>query len=149
MSQQLPIRGPTKRFIEYAAAFEQTLADDDWARLEPYFTADAAYAVTGGTPLGGRWEGRGQVLERLRESVNELDRKFDERRIEPVGAPEIGKDSFEMRWRGTYSKAGCPDLVFEGTERATFEGERILLLEDTIEDGADRRIRDHLARFFD
>jgi hypothetical protein len=140
---------PVKRFIEYAAAFEQTFADDDWARLKPYFAVDAVYAVTGEAPLGGRWEGRKQVLERLRESVNELDRKFDERRIEPVGTPKIGINSFEMRWRGTYRKAGCSDLVFEGTECATFEGERILLLEDAIEDGADRRIRDYMARFLD
>jgi hypothetical protein len=88
------------------------------------------------------------VLEHLRESVNELDRKFDERRIEPVGAPTIGEESFEMSWRGIYRKAGCPDLVFEGTERATFEGDRILLLEDTIEGGADRRIQDYMARHF-
>ena len=154
MSRQLPTRDstdlrtdPVKRFIEYAAAFEQAFADDDWARLEPYFATDAIYAVTGGAPLGGRWEGRKQVLERLRESVNELDRKFDERRVEPVGTPKIGANSFEMSWRGTYRKAGCPDLVFEGTERATFEEDRILLLEDTIEDGADGRIRDYLARY--
>ena len=139
---------PAKRFIEYASAFEQTVADDDWTRLEPYFAAHAVYVVTGGAPLGGRWQGRKRILERLRESLNELDRKFDERRIEPVGAPRIGKDSFEMGWRGVYRKAGCPDLVFGGIERATFEGERILLLEDAIEDGADRRIREYLVRYF-
>jgi hypothetical protein len=139
---------PAKQFLEYATAFEQTFADDDWARLKPYFAADAVYAVTGEAPLGGRWEGRKQVLEHLRESVNELDRRFDERRVEPVGTPTIGENSFEMSWRGTYRKAGCPDLVFEGAERATFEGGRILLLEDTIEDGADRRIQDYMARYF-
>ena len=138
---------PGKRFLEYAAAFEQTFADDDWARLEPYFAEDAIFVVTGGAPLGGRWEGRKQLLEHLRKSVDELDRKFDERRVEPVGTPIIGENSFEMSWRGTYTKAGCPDLVFEGTERATFEGDRIRLLEDLIEDGADRRIQECLARY--
>ncbi len=49
---------PAKQFLEYATAFEQTFADDDWARLKPYFAADAVYAVTGEAPLGGRWEGR-------------------------------------------------------------------------------------------
>jgi hypothetical protein len=98
--------------------------------------------------LGGRWEGRKQLLEHLRESVNELDRKFDERRVEPVGEPAIGENSFEMGWRAIYKKAGCSDLVFEGKERATFEGDRIRLLEDLMEDGADRRIQDYLARNF-
>jgi hypothetical protein len=139
---------PAKRFLEYAAAFEQTFIDDDWNRLEPYFTADAVYAVTGGAPLGGRWEGRRQLLEHLRESVNDLDRKFDERRVEPLGPPTTGENSLELRWRGIYKKAGCPDLVFEGTERATFEEDRIRLLEDLMEDGADRRIQDYLARYF-
>jgi hypothetical protein len=53
-----------------------------------------------------------------------------------------------MSWRGTYTKAGCPPLVLEGTERATFEGKRIQLLEDLIEEGVDRRIQEHLARYF-
>jgi hypothetical protein len=139
---------PAKRFIEYASAFEQTVADDDWTRLEPYFAEGAVYVVTGEAPLGGRWQGRKQILEHLRESLNGLDRKFDERRIEPVGTPRVGEDSFEMGWRGVYRKAGYPDLVFGGIERAIFEGERILLLEDAIEDGADRRIREYLARYF-
>ncbi|MDH3457923.1 MAG: hypothetical protein OER90_13875 [Gemmatimonadota bacterium] len=138
-----------RRFLEYATAFEQTFADDNWVRLEAYFTPDAIYAVTGEAPLGGRWKGRNQLLRHLRESVNELDRKFDERRVEPVGVPKIEEEAFEMGWRGIYKKAGCPDLVFEGTERATFKGERILLLEDTLEHGADQRIRDYMERYFE
>ncbi|HEY5656746.1 MAG TPA: nuclear transport factor 2 family protein, partial [Myxococcota bacterium] len=137
-----------KRFIEYASAFEQTFDDDDWTRLEAYFTADAVYAVTAGALLGGRWEGRAQVIEHLRESVNRIDRKFDERRVEVQGAPILGENSFEIGWRGSYKKAGCPDLVFEGTERATFAGDRIALLEDTLEEGADERIRSYLAQHF-
>lgn len=139
---------PARRFLEYAIAFEAAVADDDWGRLAAYFASDAVYSVTGAAPLGGRWEGRRQVLEHLRESVDELDRRFDERRVEPIGAPKTGVASFEMRWRGTYKKTGCPDLVFEGVERATFEGDRIVLLEDEIEDGADRRIQDYLSRHF-
>jgi hypothetical protein len=139
---------PAKRFLEYASSFEQTFTDDNWARLEPYFGEDAIYTVAGGPPLGGRWEGKGQVLEHLRDSVNELDRRFDERQVESVGEPTIGDASFEMGWRATYKKAGCPDLVFEGTERATFDGDLILLLEDMVEDGADRRIQEYMARYF-
>lgn len=138
---------PAKRFLAYANSFEQTFTDDDWARLEPYFAEDAIYTVTGGPPLGGRWEGRTQVLEHLRNSVNELDRRFDERQVEPVGEPTIGDTSFAMAWRATYKKAGCPDLVFEGTEHAVFEGERILRLKDTMEDGADRRIQEYMAQY--
>jgi hypothetical protein len=129
---------PAKRFAEYAAAFEETFADDDWGRLESYFTEDAIYAVTGGPPFGGRWEGRKQLLQQLCKSVNEVDRTFDGRRLELLGTPAIGEDSVKVQWRVTYTKAGSPDVVAEGSERATFEGDRIRLLEDEIEDGADQ-----------
>ncbi len=138
---------PTKRFLEYAAAFEQTYADDDWSRLEPFFCDDAAYTVSGGEPLGGRFEGREQVLARLRDAVNQLDRRFDERRVVPVSAPVLGEAWLELAWRATYRKAGCPDLVFGGTERAHFEGTAIRLLEDEMEEGADRRIQEYLQRY--
>jgi hypothetical protein len=138
-----------KKYLEYAGAFEETYEDDDWSRLEPFFTPDAAFSSTGGPPLGGRWEGRQNVLDQLRESVNTLDRRFDKRSVELLGAPEIGEDTIEIKWKATYQKAGAPDLVFEGGERATFEGDRIRLLEDTIEDGADERVQAYLARHFD
>ncbi len=129
---------PAKRFTEYAAAFEETFADDDWSRLEPYFTEDAIYAVTGGPPFGGRWEGRKQLLQHLCESLNGVDRTFDERVLELLGTPTIGENSVKVQWRVTYTKAGQPDVVAEGTERATFEGDRIRLLEDVIEDNVDQ-----------
>ena len=138
-----------KRFLEYAGAFEKTFEDDDWARLEPFFTEDAVYTSTGGPPLGGRWEGRRRILDQLRESVNQLDRRFDVRRTELIGAPEVGENTFEMGWRATYEKASCPDLVFDGRERATYDGDRIRLLEDEVEEGADLRIQAYLDRHFD
>jgi hypothetical protein len=137
---------PSKRFLEYATAFEQTYADDDWSRLQPYFTEDAVYRVTGGAPLGGTWQGRTQLLTHLREIVNQLDRRFDERIVEPLGEPMAGVDSFEIRWRGTYRKKSLPDLVFEGTERVVFEGDRIKLMEDLMEEEASHRIQEYVAK---
>jgi hypothetical protein len=136
-----------RRFLEYAAAFESSYEDDDWTRLEPFFTEDAVYAVSGEPPLGGRWEGRAQVLSHLREGLDQLDRRFDARRVEPVGQPTVGDASFEFGWRASYQKAGYPDLSFEGTEHVEFEGDRIRLLEDRMEDGSDRRIQEYIARY--
>lgn len=138
----------TKQFLAYAAAFEQSLADDDWTRLEPFFALDATYSVAGGPPLGGRWEGREGVLAQLRESVHQLDRRFDARRVEVLGAPVADAGSFEMTWRATYEKVGCPDLIIGGIERAKFEGGLIRELEDEMEDGVDQRIQDFMARYF-
>ncbi|MFK7895515.1 MAG: nuclear transport factor 2 family protein [Myxococcota bacterium] len=136
---------PARRFLEYAAAFEKAYEDDDWSQLEPYFTEDAVYSVTGEPPLGGEWVGRDAVLRQFNDVVNELDRRFENRLTEIVGAPKIGEGTIEFEWRGTYSTAGEADLVFGGTEHATFSGDRIARLVDTMEEGADQRIQAWLA----
>lgn len=136
-------------FATYAGAFERAYEDDDWTRLESFFTPDATYIVSGGPPLGGRWVGRPEVIAQLRSSVNELDRRFEKRRVEAVGRPEISDTEFDMRWRATYEKKGCPDLVIAGRETATFEGPRISRLVDEMDEGVDDTIQAYLARYFE
>ena len=64
-----------ERFQAYANAFEETYADDNWQRLDEFFTADAVYASGDGTEAVGR----DQVVARLRDGVNGLDRRFTSR----------------------------------------------------------------------
>lgn len=134
-----------QRFIEFAAAFEKTYVDDDWTRLGSFLTDDAVYEVTGGPPLGGRWEGRDAVLAQLKASVDGLDRRFDARRTELRGAPRVDGDTVTFEWRGTYRLEGKPDLVFGGTERVEFDGDRIRFFTDLVSEGDDARIRAYLA----
>ncbi|MEM9174559.1 MAG: nuclear transport factor 2 family protein [Myxococcota bacterium] len=129
-----------QRFIEFAAAFEKAYVDDDWTRLEPFLTEDAVYEVTGGPPLGGRWTGRQAVLTQLKASVDGLDRHFDERKTELLGAPVAADDTVTFDWRGTYTLAGKPDLVFGGTERVEFEGDRIRFFTDLVTDEDAQRV---------
>ena len=49
------------RFMAYAAAFEQTFADDNWQRLEPFFTPDATYRVSG-LPASCELHGRDAIF---------------------------------------------------------------------------------------
>jgi hypothetical protein len=135
------------RFLAYAAAFEVAYESDDWSAVEPFFTEDAVYTVTGGPPFGGRWSGRPAVLARFREVLDQLDRRFDERILQPVGAPRVDGDVLEVDWRATYRLAGAPDAEISGTERATFAGDRIRLLEDLMEPGSDRRTAEYAARY--
>jgi len=132
---------PVARFLEYAAAFEQTYRDDQWERLGEYFSEDAVYSVDGGPPFEGRWEGREAVIRRLRESVNEFDRRFDERVVEVIGAPRLERDCVSIDFAVRYSSAGRSDLRVEGSERAIFRGDRISRLEDSIKAGADEAAR--------
>ena len=119
-----------KRFPEYAAAFENVYKDDDWSLLEPYFTEDAVYEITGGPPFEGRHEGRDAVFAGLEQAVNSFDRRFDSRELDVIEGPELREGAVWLRWRVTYRVEGAPDLTVEGEERAVFEGDRIKLLAD-------------------
>ena len=127
-----------ERFLAYAAAFEQTCADDNWSRLEPYFTEEAVYKCDD-EPLAFHVEGRDAILAHLKDSMNRFDRHFDSRAVELLGEPEERDDEVSIKWRGTYTLAGAPDLSFEGTETAVFDGDRIRLLADTIDAEAAER----------
>ena len=139
-----PLENPVPRFLSFAAAFEEAYADDDWSRLESFLTEDAVYEVTGGDPLGGRWEGRDAVLTQLREIVTRFDKRFDSRETEIVGAPEIRPGRVRFEWRATYTLAGAPDLVIGGVETAEFAGDRIRFLQDAGNEGDDLRMQAHL-----
>ena len=65
-------------FADYAAAFEETFADDDWSRLEQYFAEDARYEISGG-PFATTIDGRDAILKGLKKSLDGFDRKFDNR----------------------------------------------------------------------
>lgn len=120
----------TQRFLEYADAFEQTYADNDWSRLESYFTEDASYQFE-----DQRADGRAAMLEMLRGSVDGLDRQMD-RRAPKFAAPTADGNTVHMDWQVTYTKSGCPDLVIAGHETAVFEGDRIATLRDELAPGA-------------
>ncbi|MEJ2088255.1 MAG: hypothetical protein P8Y69_07240, partial [Gammaproteobacteria bacterium] len=60
--------GIVDRYLAYADAFEQSYEDDDWSRIEQYFTEDAVY--DGDPPA----EGRAAVLAKLKGGVDTFDR---------------------------------------------------------------------------
>jgi len=119
-----------KRYLEYAGAFERVYRSDAWKELEPFFTESAVYEVDGPAPFGGRAEGRDALLARLRDSVDAFDRRFPRRSVELLEGPMQQGSDVRVRWRASYSGPGLPELVFDGEECASFEGERIRRLED-------------------
>ena len=113
------------RFMEYAAAFEEAFEDDEWTRLEQYFTQDAIY--DGG--LGEVAHGRDAVFAFMRDSLNMLDRRMDTRTLS-AEPPSVDGDTLSLSWAIKYTKAGFPDLQASGVEYARFEGDRIAELRD-------------------
>lgn len=117
-------------FGTYAAAFEETLLDDDWGRLTQYFSEDASYLPGDGTEAIGR----DAVLQALQDSVNALERKCDSRDL--LGEPEISEsgDTVTLKFTLKYTKKGLPDLVLSGYETAQFANGSILKMEDVFDD---------------
>ena len=118
-------------FFAYAQAFEATFEDDDWSRLEDFFSADAVYLPGDGKEIRGRQD----VLDHLKNSVDTFDRLFDLRRVELISQPVVTNSQVTIQWKATYEKRGLPDLVLIGSEVATFDEKVISRLEDSLNDG--------------
>ncbi len=126
------------RYQAYADAFEESYKDDDWSRIEQYFTEDAVYE---GDPDA---RGREAVLAKLKGGVDSFDRKMD-RRTPDFHSPTVEGNTHKMKWTVTYQKAGAPDLVITGLETAVFEGDRIALLRDDFDPEAEKAMGEWMA----
>lgn len=127
------------RYLAYADAFEESLRDDDWSRLEGYFTSGAIYE---GEPAA---RGRAAVLAKLKAGVDGFDRKMDSRTPD-FARPTVKGNTLTMKWSVSYTKKGLPDLVISGTETAEFDGDRIALLRDDFDPGVQKAMGEWMAR---
>ena len=127
------------RYLAYAEAFELSYEDDDWSRLEAYFTENATYL---GEPENA--EGRAAVLGKLKGGVDSFDRKMDSRTPD-FQTPTADGNTIHMDWKVTYSKADCPDLAISGHETAVFEGDRIASLRDDFDPQAEVAMGEWMA----
>ncbi len=126
------------RYLAYADAFEETYEDDDWSRIDQYFTEDAVYE---GDPDA---EGRDAVLQKLKGGVDAFDRNMDSRTIS-FDTPTAEGDTVRVRWTVSYTKSGCPDLIITGSEIADFEGDRIRRLRDEFDAEAQKTMGEWMA----
>jgi hypothetical protein len=130
-----------ERFLRYAADFEETLADDDWSRLERHFSDDAVYRVEG-EPFGCELEGRPAIFAGLKKSLDGFDRRFGSRDISLSGEPEIDGEELRVGWVVTYHEPGSPDFVLRGRSFARVHDDRITLLVDSFDAGVVRELSD-------
>jgi ketosteroid isomerase-like protein len=131
--------GIKDRYRAYADAFEESYEDNDWSRIEQYFTEDAIYE---GEPDA---VGRDAVLAKLQGGVDAFDRRMDSRTPD-FQTPSVDGDTLTMSWTVNYTKAGAPDLSISGVETAIFEGDRIKLLRDTFDPEAQKRMGEWMAK---
>lgn len=129
------------RFLGYADAFEITFEDNDWSRLEPYFTAGAIYD----SGLGEIAHGLAAVMAKLEGAVDGFDRLMDTRVVD-FTPPITEGDTVRTHWTARYSKVGVPDLQFGGIEYARFEGDCIAHLRDELDPGTQQTLDNWLAQ---
>ena len=127
------------RYQAYADAFEESYLDDDWARIEPFFTEGAVYE---GDPEAN---GRDALIAKLKNGVDAFDRRMDSRTPD-FNTPTVNGDVLTMKWQVTYTKAGAPDLVISGVEIATFEGDRIARLRDDFDPAAEKAMGEWMTQ---
>ncbi|MFC1579142.1 nuclear transport factor 2 family protein [Pseudomonadota bacterium] len=133
------------RFLEYADAFEITYEDNDWSRLEPFFTEGAVYETPPSELFGESASGLAAVMAKLERSINGFDRLMDTRVLE-LTPPITEGDTVRTNWTSSYSKSGVPDLKLGGIEYARFEGDRIALLRDEPDPGTEEELASWLAQ---
>lgn len=128
-----------ERFQAYAEDFEKTYVDDDWSRIRPYFSEDAIYEVRGmpASQLSGK--GRQGVVDTLKQSIDDFDRRCASRKLELTAPPQVDGQAVIIQWRGVYTVDGGEDLVIAGQEVATYNGAgEIESLIDTYDEEAAR-----------
>jgi len=137
-------------FVNYAAAFEQAYASDDWSLVAPFLTDDAVYEAQLPEPLGGRFEGRDAILAYFKFVLDNFDRRFASREIGIVSGPREQGDSVSLRGFARYAAPGVPDLYFELEVSAWFDEGRIHKMEDRYDAAAiadiEAYLRDHGAK---
>jgi hypothetical protein len=126
------------RYQAYADAFEESFVDDDWSRIEQYFTEDAVYE---GDPDAN---GREAVLAKLKGGVDAFDRQMDTRTPD-FQTPSVDGNKLVVNWTVSYQKAGVPDLTITGHETAVFEGDRIARLRDDLDPSAQAAMGEWMA----
>jgi hypothetical protein len=119
-------------FMQYAADFEKTLADDDWARLRRHFADDAVYEVQS-EGFGCKLEGPDAIFKGMKKSLDGFDRKFDGRDIDVTKGPEIDGDALRMEWAVTYRKAGKTPYVLRGRSEVRYRDGKIARLVDSYD----------------
>lgn len=138
----------TARFHTYADDFERSYADRNWARLAPYFAADAVYECKSPEALAFRVEGRAAILARFESVTEAFDRRFDSRSLKFASTAVEGQ-TVTVTGLVLYTVSDAPPLRLPFTEFAEYRGGEIIRLEDAASVEAFGEVTEWMARFAD
>jgi hypothetical protein len=118
-----------ERWREWIAAFDASVADDNWDRLAPFLCDDVVYSVAG-VPFACEVHGRDAVIAAFAKSIRNFDRHFDERHWHGVGVHAFPPNAVTGRSMGRYRLAGKPELTFSAQSLWLFRGDRLCIMTD-------------------
>ena len=119
-------------FLAYAGDFEKSYTDDEWSRLNQYFTDDAVYEVKG-LGVTCRLQGPTAIFKGIKKSLDGFDRRFDSRKIDITSAPVVEGDTMRVGWVVTYSKSGLAPFPLRGRSEARYRDGKIAYLGDSYD----------------
>ena len=124
-------------FMDYAAAFEETFTDDDWSRLTPFFPEEVTYEVRGG-PLACKIAGREEVFAGLKKSLDGLDRRCTDRKLELTDGPNIVEkgdgSEISLGWNVIYKYKEAPQVTLPGHSVFNIADGVIVAMRDEYDD---------------
>ena len=123
-------------FMQYASAFEEGFAADDWHLVDGLFGDDVAWSV-GGLPASELFQaqGRDRVAATIKRSVDAFDRRFDGRAPQPSKPPVEIPGGIHLEWTVTYTRAGLPPFVLRGEEWDLFRDGKLVMHHEQIHNG--------------
>jgi hypothetical protein len=119
-------------FLAYAGDFEKSYKDDEWGRLNQYFTDDAVYEVNG-LGVTCRLQGPTAIFKGIKKSLDGFDRRFDSRKIDITSAPVVEGDTMRVGWVVTYEKNGVAPFPLRGRSEARYRDGKIAYLGDSYD----------------
>ena len=125
-------------FVQYATAFEEGFAADDWHLVDVHFDDDVAWAV-GGLPSPEPYlaQGRDHVAAAIKKSVDAFDRRFDRREPAATHGPVAIPGGVHLQWTVTYPRDGLPPFVLRGEEWDLFRDGKLVLHYEHLHNGAE------------
>lgn len=125
-------------FVQYAAAFEEGFAADDWGLVNGLFDDQISWAVGGlPTPEPFTARGRKEVSALIKQSVDTFDRRFDRREPAAVVGPVAIPGGIHLAWRVTYTRDGIPAFELRGEEWDLFRDGKLVMHYEYLHNGAE------------
>jgi hypothetical protein len=121
-----------ERWREWIAAFDASVADDNWDRLIPFLCDDVVYSVAN-TPFACELRGRDAVIAGFAKSIRNFDHKFDERHWYGVGIRSYPPNAVAGRGMVRYRLVGNPDFCFSAHGLWIFRGNQLSIMTDVYD----------------